>query len=239
MLVRRGFTIVELLVVIAIICILVGLLLPAVQAARERARTANCASNLRQVGMAISQYCDVHRGSWPETTHTVEPDAVTGRYDHAWIYTIAPFMESVDEIRICPSDLAADLRLRGKGTSYTMNGYLSKESRPAFDNRKKIPAMSKSVVAFELAESKDAGAMRTLNPADIDVFNDHVHSFNWFEASRIRTGIVFTGIAAEIAVDRHGGASHFLYGDGHVELITNEQISQWSTQPFNFAIPPR
>lgn len=87
---RRGFTLVELLVVIAIIGVLVGLLLPAVQSAREAARRMQCTNNLKQVGLALHNHHGVY-GRLPAATTRVQID--TWMHGPTWWVYILPYIE--------------------------------------------------------------------------------------------------------------------------------------------------
>ncbi len=66
---RRAFTLIELLVVIAIIGVLLGILLPAIEHVRDKGYVDACASNLRQIGLAISMYCNENQGNFPRTLY--------------------------------------------------------------------------------------------------------------------------------------------------------------------------
>ncbi|NOZ39977.1 MAG: DUF1559 domain-containing protein [Planctomycetes bacterium] len=126
-----GFTLVELLVVIAIIGVLVALLLPAVQAAREAARRSQCMNNLRQMGLAVLNY-EQSRQSLPAGSTTFR-SGISGPYFSTWSVDILPYMEQQNtydqwvpedaisgltnqalretfvDVYLCPSDMELDV----------------------------------------------------------------------------------------------------------------------------------
>ena len=96
---RPGFTLLEMLVVIAIIATLVGMLIPAVQGAREAARQAQCANNLRQIGVALTRHASTADSFPPGIAATAWQSVDLGRSQfYEWTYFLHMLLPQLDEL---------------------------------------------------------------------------------------------------------------------------------------------
>jgi prepilin-type N-terminal cleavage/methylation domain-containing protein/prepilin-type processing-associated H-X9-DG protein len=229
---RGAFTLIELLVVIAIIAILAALLLPALGAAKGKAKQTACLSNLRQIGIGLKMYADDDEdGYLPANAHTT--------LSASWIYSLSNFVAGVDQLRICPADPRGPERLAQAGTSYLMNEYTSTPALDPFgqpipgeNDFRKLDALLNPADTITVFETSDQQGVST--------GQDHTHSRNWTS---------WNAVLVDIQPDRHrpggpagdhsSGPANYLFADSHAAPLQASPLKARIGAGDNFAKPPQ
>ncbi len=204
----RGFTLIELLVVITIIAVLAGLIFSATASVRRNAQQTQCASNLRQIGIAMNLYASEHGNEFPETSHADD--------ELSWFTRLRPYLKGGDKVAICPADPLGPQRLAAGTCSYVLNEYVAVpltdpfgRVKENFRNRVSIEHPAKMIVVFPLADRLGVNATR-----------DHTHSRKWKSWEAVLADIQPDRFRSDSsAEDRTKGRANYLYADGHVEAV--------------------
>jgi len=212
---RSGFTLIELLVVIAIIAILAAILFPVFAKAREKARQSSCASNIKQLGLAVQQYLQDYDETTPQAAinmgagNAVYPNGSTGQY-YLWYHPLQPYIKNFQVLN-CPSY---------GGTAYT-----GQYHPPGGVGGNQIGWARKLALysyPSELAMIMDAGWNRTAEPSIVaaGARADGYYLLDWDLLAAV-TG----GDNSNAPNPRHNLQTNVAFLDGHVKsLQTNTMI---------------
>jgi prepilin-type N-terminal cleavage/methylation domain-containing protein/prepilin-type processing-associated H-X9-DG protein len=203
--VRTGFTLVELLVVIAIIGILIALLLPAVQAAREAARRLQCQNNLKQMGLAVQMHHD-SMGRFPMGRNRADQFGVS------WAFYLLPYVEEeavfksfVDGTRV--DDLANAAAMRTPIAVYACPSRRTAAADRNFDDDDAAPPEDARGVAALGDYAANAGYDTQTGMRDGEMSSDPVDKSEAgpiFSGSRISARHVTDGLSSTLAIgERH------------------------------------
>ena len=206
----QAFTLVELLVVISIIALLVAILLPTLNRAREQAKTVVCLSNMRQMSLATLMFAYEHDESLPLGTEAHSASGATTSEQGTWLKELDRYTEQPLLYR-CPSDRSVYFDTpytdgRYRKTSYATNFYLSGEL-VTYDKYFKLSALrqpQQTIFAVELAQEDDYAVL------------DHVHPELWWinpiDAPR-----------EQMMPERHLGRANYNFLDGRAETLVFEE----------------
>ena len=227
---RNAFTLVELLVVIAIIGILIALLLPAVQSAREAARRIQCANHLKQLGLALLMHEQAHgffpSGGWGYQW-TADPDRGTGRKQPGgWTYAVLPFIEQESLYKL-GRDNEPDVITADQKTAAVER---AKTSVPSFvcPSRRSAGVYPKTAGASRLHYNADritegavldyaanAGSMFQYGYCSGPTSMAAAASFNWSTGCKVpeANGISYVHSEVTISTIRDGTSNTYLLGE--------------------------
>lgn len=234
---RVAFSLVELLVVMAIIAIIAALLLPAIQAARESARRAQCQNNMKQIGLGLLNYHDTYKtfphGGWGHLWVGVPEQGIGKDQPGGWVFSLLPFLELQDlrELGISQEASEANLsystRLRTTIELFTCPSRRPCRAWPVSDKYGYVKSPRPYGEVLEVARSDYAingGASNVIShggPADLKQGKDELY---WLTATSSRkcTGISHLRTAVRLRAITDGTSKTYLAGEKYVESSSYE-----------------